>query len=65
MLANSQRHSTISLAALILPLEEGRAVERGTHEKLMAVGGTYCARVRRQTATPEQDVVELGALFVK
>jgi ABC-type transport system involved in cytochrome bd biosynthesis fused ATPase/permease subunit len=29
-------------------MEDGRVVERGTHEQLMSAGGTYYKMVRRQ-----------------
>jgi ATP-binding cassette subfamily B protein len=33
---------------LILLLEEGRVIERGTHEQLMAARGVYYSMVLRQ-----------------
>jgi ATP-binding cassette subfamily B protein len=44
----AHRLSTIRRADLILLLEDGRVVERGTHEELMAARGTYHDMVRRQ-----------------
>ena len=44
----AHRLSTIRRADLILLLEDGRIVERGTHEELMSAGGTYYKMVRRQ-----------------
>jgi len=44
----AHRLSTIRRAHLILLLEDGRIIERGTHEGLMAAGGVYHDMVRRQ-----------------
>jgi ATP-binding cassette subfamily B protein/subfamily B ATP-binding cassette protein MsbA len=44
----AHRLSTIRRADLILLLEEGRIVERGTHDALMSAHGTYFKMVRRQ-----------------
>jgi ATP-binding cassette subfamily B protein/subfamily B ATP-binding cassette protein MsbA len=44
----AHRLSTIRRADLILLLEEGRVIERGRHEELMAKRGTYYAMVVRQ-----------------
>jgi ATP-binding cassette subfamily B protein/subfamily B ATP-binding cassette protein MsbA len=44
----AHRLSTIRRADLILLMEEGRILERGTHDDLMAARGTYFKMVRRQ-----------------
>jgi ATP-binding cassette subfamily B protein/subfamily B ATP-binding cassette protein MsbA len=44
----AHRLSTIRRADLILLLEDGRIVERGTHEQLMSAQGRYHDMVRRQ-----------------
>ena len=44
----AHRLSTIRRADLILLMEDGRVVERGTHEELMRAGGIYHRMVRRQ-----------------
>jgi ATP-binding cassette subfamily B protein/subfamily B ATP-binding cassette protein MsbA len=44
----AHRLSTIRRADLILLLEDGRIIERGTHEELMRARGAYYDMVRRQ-----------------
>jgi ATP-binding cassette subfamily B protein/subfamily B ATP-binding cassette protein MsbA len=44
----AHRLSTIRRADLILLMEDGRIVERGSHEELMSAHGTYWRMVRRQ-----------------
>jgi ATP-binding cassette subfamily B protein len=50
----AHRLSTIRRADLILLMEEGRVVERGNHEELMSLHGTYYQMVMRQMASAQQ-----------
>lgn len=44
----AHRLSTIRRADVILLMDDGRILERGTHDQLMAAHGTYFKMVRRQ-----------------
>ena len=50
----SHRVTAVKDADLILVLNEGRIVERGRHEDLLELGGTYASLLRRQLL--EQDL---------
>lgn len=49
----AHRLSTVRRADLILLMEDGRIIERGTHDALMAAQGSYYRMVQRQAAGAE------------
>jgi ATP-binding cassette, subfamily B, multidrug efflux pump len=49
----SHRVSAVMGADLILVLEDGEVIERGTHEDLLRLGGTYAKLLRRQLLAEE------------
>jgi ATP-binding cassette subfamily B protein/subfamily B ATP-binding cassette protein MsbA len=55
----AHRLSTIRRADLILLMEDGRVIERGTHEALMQARGIYHGMVQRQMTSDETDGVPL------
>jgi ATP-binding cassette, subfamily B, bacterial len=46
----SHRFSTVRMADRILVLEQGRIVEHGTHQQLVALGGKYAELFDLQAA---------------
>jgi ABC-type multidrug transport system fused ATPase/permease subunit len=53
----AHRLSTIRAADLILVVEAGRIVERGTHEQLLGADGRYAELHRTQFAAPSDEVL--------
>jgi ATP-binding cassette subfamily B protein/subfamily B ATP-binding cassette protein MsbA len=51
----AHRLSTVRNADLVLVIDQGEIVERGTHKELMAMGGLYADLYNRQFYQPEVD----------
>jgi ATP-binding cassette subfamily B protein/subfamily B ATP-binding cassette protein MsbA len=54
----AHRLSTVRRANLILLMEDGRIVERGTHDQLMEARGVYYGMVLRQMQSHDETVTE-------
>jgi ATP-binding cassette subfamily B protein/subfamily B ATP-binding cassette protein MsbA len=54
----AHRLSTVRRADLILLMEDGRIIERGTHEELMNARGAYYEMVLRQMESSAQDAAD-------
>src|SRR5204863_4566341 len=54
----SQRMSAVEHADQIVVLDDGRIVERGTHDQLMAVNGQYAAMVHREIEQAAEAISE-------
>ncbi len=61
----AHRLSTIRNADLILVLEDGAIVDRGSHEELLVRDGLYAAMVRSQAPAIADGSEELYQLGVK
>jgi len=56
----AHRLSTVRRAHLILLMDEGRVIERGTHDELMDARGAYYQMVRRQMDVPGSELISEG-----
>ncbi|MCX5425291.1 ABC transporter ATP-binding protein [Streptomyces sp. NBC_00078] len=56
----AHRLSTVRAADMILVIEGGLIVERGTHEELLTAGGRYAELYRTQFEEPAEEVTEIA-----
>jgi ABC-type bacteriocin/lantibiotic exporter with double-glycine peptidase domain len=59
----AHRLSTVRNADMIVVLDQGRIVERGSHEELLACDGTYAALIRGQGTVNIQEGIAAGPGF--
>jgi ATP-binding cassette subfamily B protein len=58
----THRVAAASRCDSIIVLDEGRVIERGTHDELVKAGGLYAAFAEEQSAASELDSVDIDAM---